>query len=124
MVTPLLSGCVERYLNIRSDPPGATIYVNGAEVGEAPVQHPFVWYGTYDIQARRDGHESVRREHAVSPPWYQVFPLDFFAELLWPFTLTDEHEIEVVLPRATRSMTADVETELKDAAEALRAAQP
>ncbi len=37
----LLSGCVERRYTIRSDPPGATVIVNGEEIGPAPASKSF-----------------------------------------------------------------------------------
>ena len=35
----------------------------------------------------------------VDPPWFQWFPIDFITEHLWPWTLTDTHEVNVSLPR-------------------------
>jgi hypothetical protein len=80
---------VERLLSIRSEPPGARVYVNGEEAGATPLEHPFAFYGTFDIALRAPGHLSTRRLEPVRPPWYQVFPLDLVAEHLVPWTVRD-----------------------------------
>src|SRR5438045_3252646 len=54
------AGCVRRTLAVRSDPPGALVYLNGVEVGRTPVQRDFVWYGTYDVQVRKDGYDTIK----------------------------------------------------------------
>ncbi len=87
------AGCVERRLIVRSDPPGARVYVDGEPKGEAPVAVPFTYYGTREVVLRHERHEPVRIVLAVDPPWYQLSPVDFFVEVLWPFTVLDEREV-------------------------------
>jgi PEGA domain-containing protein len=94
------AGCVERTLVIRSDPIGAPVYVNGEPAGNTPLRHEFITYGVYSIEVGplRDEkgmllHESAEREVPVRAPWYQIIPLDFFAEVLWPGTLEDVHHV-------------------------------
>ncbi len=103
----LASGCVERRLLVRSDPPGAAIYVDGAYLGEAPVELPFDTYGTRTVLARRPGYTPVRRLVALDPPWYQYFPFDLVTDLLWPGTIHDVHDVTVRLER--RGEPADPE---------------
>ncbi|MCZ6795463.1 MAG: PEGA domain-containing protein [Planctomycetota bacterium] len=93
----LASGCVERLLQVRSEPPGARVFVNGQEVGETPLDHPFSFYGTLSVVLRRSGYESQRIVAELEPPWYEYFPLDFFAENLLPWTLRDHHLVRVEL---------------------------
>jgi hypothetical protein len=96
-----LAGCVEHKLLVRSEPPGATIFVDGREVGdtaEGPVEVPFDFYGTRVVTARKPGFVPARVEVELDPPWWQVFPLGFFTDVLWPGTIEDVHEPAPVNP--------------------------
>jgi len=86
------SGCVERTLTIRSDPPEALLTVNGVEVGRTPFTHDFVWYGTYDVALRKEGYETVKTTGEVNSPWWQIVPIDLVAELL-PFHFKDHQRL-------------------------------
>jgi hypothetical protein len=97
------SGCVERYLRIDSDPAGARICVDGRDVGDAPVDVPFVHYGTLRIDAWVADRPGVTQTVELVPPWYQRFPLDLFSELLDPFTHVDRHDRIVTIPEAEAS---------------------
>ena len=94
----LLSGCVQRVLRIESDPPGASVYVNGKAAGKTPLEHPFDFYGEFEIVLRHTDHQSKRIVHEASPPWYAYFPMDMIVEFLLPiFPLHDVHRIEASL---------------------------
>ena len=80
----LLTGCVERTLILRSDPPGATVVVNGDEAGVAPAKLHFETYGTYEVVMSAPRHHRLRALVPVRPPWYEKVPFDFFSETLWP----------------------------------------
>ena len=86
------SGCVERTLTFKSDPPDALLTVNGVEVGRTPYTHDFIWYGTYDVELRKDGYETVKAKGPVNSPWWQWVPIDLVAELL-PFTFKDHQQL-------------------------------
>jgi len=90
-------GCVERLLQIRSEPSGAEVYVNGERVGTTPLDHNFDYYGTFDIVLRSDEHLSLHRMETVHPPWYEITPIDFFTENLLPVVIRDHHELHYVL---------------------------
>ena len=102
-------GCVERKMVIRSDPPGAPVWINEAYAGTTPVEHPFAFYGVNGIRVGpiRDSQDRLVYDEAVvryetKAPWYETFPIDFFFEVLDPHTLTDVHMVpEITLPRAT-----------------------
>lgn len=103
---PALSGCVQRWLLIRSDPPGAQIYLDAHSLGPAPVRVAFEHYGTREVLARLgttppDGpavhYESAVEIVTLETPWYQWFPLDLFSSYLYPGTIIDEHEVTVHL---------------------------
>ena len=103
-------GCVDRRLTIVSDPPGALVTVNQRDIGAAPVDVPselFVYDGVYDIVLRKDGYETLHVRQELKPPWYLRFPLDFFAEVLWPFTIRYHQELVYQLqpPRAVSRET-------------------
>ena len=94
----ILSGCVQRVLRIESDPPGASVYVNGKAAGKTPLEHPFDFYGEFEIVLRHTDHQSKRIVHEASPPWYAYFPMDMIVEFLLPiFPLHDVHRIEASL---------------------------
>ena len=76
------TGCVRRSLTVKSDPPGALVYLNGVEVGRTPMTRDFTWYGTYDVTLRKEGYETLKTEGKVIAPWWQWVPIDFFAEAL------------------------------------------
>ena len=85
-------GCVERTLVINSSPPGALVYLNDQEVGRTPLTRRFLWYGTYDVQVRREGYQTLRTRSPVIAPWWQWVPFDFLAEVL-PARLPDRHVV-------------------------------
>lgn len=79
-------------MTIISDPPGATVIVNGQLLGAAPVDLPsrsFLYYGKYDIQLFRTGYEPLRIQQEVKAPWYQWPGLDFISENLVPWHVKD-----------------------------------
>lgn len=86
-------GCVRRTLTVRTEPEGARIWVNDEDVGRSPVTVDFTWYGDYDIVCRKQGLQPLATHHRVNPPWYQIPPIDFFAEVLTPWTYEDHHAV-------------------------------
>ena len=95
------SGCgVKRTLQIDSDPPGALVYLNGDEVGRTPMRKDFLWYGTYDVELRKEGYQTLVKPAQVWAPWWQWPPIDFVAELV-PLPLEDSHAIKYELSPIT-----------------------
>lgn len=92
------TGCVRRRLTVRSNPSGAVAFVDDQEIGVTPVSTPFTYYGTRKIQLFRDGNETVTVKQPITAPWYQIPPLDFFVENLWPFEIRDERHVTFDLP--------------------------
>ena len=88
-------GCVRRRLTIRSNPPGALVYVDDQEIGFTPVSTNFTYYGTRKIQLIKDGFETVTVKQRFWTPWYEIPPLDFFSENLWPGQLRDERVVDL-----------------------------
>lgn len=96
----LLCGCVQRTLNIDSDPPGALVVMNDQEIGRTPITRDFIWYGTYDVQVRKEGYVSLNKKTRIIAPWWQWPPIDFLAEL-WPFHFKDIRHISYTLQPAS-----------------------
>ncbi|MEN6494518.1 MAG: PEGA domain-containing protein [Thermoguttaceae bacterium] len=85
-----LPGCVQRRMTIRSNPPGALVYIDNNEIGVTPVSTSFIYYGTREIRLVKDGCETLTVLQPMWPPWYQIPPLDFFSENLVPGELRDQ----------------------------------
>lgn len=90
-------GCVRRTVTINTAPQGAKVILNDEEVGTSPVQVDFLWYGDYDVIVRKDGYETLHTHQRLEPPWYQVPPFDFFAEILNPVMLHDQQQMSFTL---------------------------
>ncbi|MEM9352657.1 MAG: PEGA domain-containing protein [Planctomycetota bacterium] len=88
-VLVLLPGCVRRRLMIRSNPAGALVYVDNEQVGVTPCAASFTYYGTREIRLVKPGYETLTVSQPVPPPWYQVPPLDFVSEVLYPRKVQD-----------------------------------
>jgi hypothetical protein len=84
-------------MTIRSNPPGALVFVDDREIGVTPVSTEFTYYGTRKLQLFKDGFETVTAKQKLSLPWYQIFPLDFITENLWPFEIRDERYVDFQL---------------------------
>ena len=107
-------GCVRRTLTVRTEPDGARVFLNDQEVGTSPVSVDFLWYGDYDVIIRKQGYETLKTHHKIDPPWYQIPPMDFVAEILVPFEIHDEREVAFTLQPAEE---IDPEALLQDALE-------
>jgi hypothetical protein len=83
------SGCVERRMIVRSNPPGALLYVDNYEIGTTPVATDFIYYGTRQIRLVKDGYETLVVSQPIPAPWYEYFPADFVAENLVPGHIRD-----------------------------------
>jgi hypothetical protein len=119
LLSCLLLGCVERELVVESEPVGTEIYVDGTLAGvtshSAPVRVGFDFYGTRRVTARCSGYLPIRRDVELCVPWYQVFPLGFFSDVLWPGTIHDEHRVRLRLRRRPEPGPAkDVVKEAQD----------
>jgi hypothetical protein len=99
----LATGCVERRLLVRSDPPESEIFLDGQLVGRTDasgeLEIGFDYYGTRVLVARSPGFVPGRMTVEVDPPWYQLFPLGLFSEVLWPGTIHDDHPVPIKLER-------------------------
>jgi hypothetical protein len=90
LLTLCQSGCVRRRMTIRSNPLGASVFVDDQEIGTTPVSTDFTYYGTRKVQLIKDGYETLTVKQTFFAPWYEWPPLDFFSETLWPGEIRDE----------------------------------
>ena len=119
----VLTGCVERKMLIRSDPPGAPAWLDEEPVGETPTEVEFYHYGTRRVRVGpvRNEEDTVVHTEAerllhMQAPWYEVFPIGFISEVIWPFQITDRRVVEFELEPAQEEA---VDTDEKAAREAL-----
>jgi hypothetical protein len=127
----LTTGCIRRSLTIRTNPPGARVYVNDQLKGESPVTYDFVWYGWYRLTIRKDGFERLDDRRRLGTPFYLWIPLDLAMELLpltihdhrtWSYTLAPAQELPTPVPpaqeppHAVSPPTAPAESQDLDAA--------
>jgi len=103
-----LTGCVERRFLVVSNPPGATVLVNGENVGVTPASVPFTYYGKYDITLIRDGYQTRTYEKPIRRPWFEYFPLDFFAENVYPGHIQDNRVLTFEMEPLIQPRTEDV----------------
>lgn len=96
-VCAVLTGCVQRRFTVRSNPPGAVVYVDDYEIGTTPVSHDFVYYGTRKIRLVKDGYETLTVMQQFPTPWWQFIGLDFITENLVPGEIRDERVLDYQL---------------------------
>jgi hypothetical protein len=114
----LLAGCVERVVYVRSDPPGAAVFLDDQRVGVTPCEIPYTWYGKRELVLELQKHAVVREIITLNPPWWQVFPLDFVTDVLVPFTIRGRSEYAYTLKPALTS--AQERDEMKRRADEMR----
>jgi hypothetical protein len=90
-------GAVRRRVTIRSNPPGALVFIDDQEIGVTPVSTSFIYYGTRKIQLIKDGYETVTVLRTFKPPWYQWAGIDFITENLVRSEFHDERLVEFKL---------------------------
>src|SRR5687767_2042073 len=54
----LNTGCVRRRLTVRTNPPGAQVFVDDQEIGVTPCSASFIYYGTRKITVMKDGYKT------------------------------------------------------------------
>jgi hypothetical protein len=89
VVVALCPGCVRRRLVVRSNPPGAMVYVDNQPIGTTPCATSFIYYGTREIRLVKPGFETLTVKQPIPAPWYQIPPLDFVSENIVPNEIQD-----------------------------------
>jgi len=94
------TGCIKRTISVRSDPPGALVYLDGLEVGKTPLNGVrFHFYGTREFALYKNGYLVERRTVEIDTPWHSYFPLDIFTELLTPWRIDDHRDFYFAMKR-------------------------
>ena len=86
-------GCVRRRLNVRTNPPGALVYVDNQQIGTTPCSVDFTYYGTREIRLIKPGFETLTVNQPIPTPWYQYPPLDFVSENLIATKIRDNRTV-------------------------------
>ncbi len=94
----LVTGCVQRRMTIRSNPPGALVYIDDYYIGTTPVSTDFTYYGKRKIRLVKDGYEILTvPKYNIPPTWYEVFPIEFVSENIIPWEIRDERSLDFQL---------------------------
>ncbi len=104
----ICSGCVTRRFTIRSNPPGALVYVDGVELGTTPISANFTYYRTARIRLVKDHFETLTVLQPIPAPWYQWPPLDFVTENLIPGEIRDHREFLFQLQPMVNTRSEDL----------------
>ncbi len=84
------AGCVRKTFAVRTDPPGAVVYVDGEEIGRSPIHNvPWFFDGTREITVAKAGYLTERRIVKMRASWFSWFPLDIISELIVPWDIHD-----------------------------------
>lgn len=112
-----LGGCVERRINITSDPSGARVFLNDQDVGVTPLEVDFTWFGVYDVRVTKSGFEPLITSREAKAPLHETPPFDFVALMMpgtkrtridWHFELAPANNDPVGLLERATSMRARV----------------
>jgi hypothetical protein len=94
----LISGCAEHRIIINSEPPGASIRLDGKEKGITPISIPFTFYGGSEVVLEKDGYQTYKAIIPINPPVFQVFPFDILL-LFVPYPFVDSHSFFFILEK-------------------------
>lgn len=106
---------------IRSNPPGAMVYVDDYPVGITPCAANFTYYGTRKIRLEKAGFQTKTVLQPLPAPWYQIPPLDAITDNLTLNQIRDVRNIDFTLEPMVMTPTDQV---LQRAEELRRGAQP
>jgi hypothetical protein len=90
-------GCVRRRLTVRTNPPGALVYVDRQLIGPSPASTSFVYWGTRHIEVVGDGYRTEKVLRTFHPPWYQIPPFDFITETLVPWEIRAQRVVDITM---------------------------
>ena len=96
-VLVLAPGCVRRRLLVRSNPPGATVYVDNQPIGVTPCATSFIYYGTREVRLVKPGYETLTVNQPIPAPWYEAPGIDFVSENVFPKEIQDYRTVSFTL---------------------------
>ena len=103
-------GSVNRRFVIESNVPSAQVYINDKPIGAAPAHSAFEFYGYYKISLVHPDYQTLTVRQHVMAPWYAYPPIDFLAEVIWPFGITDVRRYYFNLVPLRQTDTAELIT--------------
>ena len=119
----LLAACVERRLWVRTEPAGAIVRINGEEIGPSPASWRFYQYGVVLVEVEKPGFQPIERRVRLRAPWFQKPGVDFFADIVIPYRVHDDHEMTVKLEPDPPRNEAAIDREIDALTKAARAAR-
>jgi hypothetical protein len=102
------AGCVDHNFIIETNVPNSEVYIDNVPVGPAPACAPFTYSGYYEFTIVHPGYETLTQRVHVTAPWYDYPPLDFFAEVLWPFHIRDKKRYYFNLKEITKPRVDEI----------------
>ena len=87
------TGCVRRRLTVRTNPPGATVFVDNQRIGTSPCSVDFTYYGTREIRMIKSGFETLTVDQPIPTPSYNRPGIDFITENLLPTKIRDNRVV-------------------------------
>lgn len=128
LAAPLVAGgCVERRIVITSEPSGALVFLNDAEVGRTPVEVDFTYFGVYDVRLRKEGYEPLATKAEAKAPLHEQPGIDLAAmavparkstRIVWHFTLEPSPTDNAALLRRAGELRTRLEPPPSDGAAA------
>jgi len=100
-------GCVERKIFIRSEPPGASVFMDGEKIGTTPTEVPFTFYGTREIVLEKEDYKTIKAKMDLNTPLYQFFPFDFLFDVVLPLKIKDIKKFDYVLEKQPSDINGD-----------------
>ena len=123
--TAVAAGCrARRELRIDTTPPGAQVRLDDDLVGVTPVELTFEHYGIRQATFYKEGYRPKSQLIELKKPWWALFPLDFFSEILLPFGWRDRTAVRVELEPELGEVSAEEVRAVLLRAESLRRAGP
>lgn len=118
-----VGGCVERKLVIRSDPPGAIVSLEDTVLDQrTPLEVPFDWDGVRRVTLQAPGYRTLQTTATIDARWYDWFPLDAFAQFLYPGTIRDvrsfDFKLEPYYP-LDKALSSEQKADLRERMDAL-----
>lgn len=84
-------------MTVRTNPPGASVFVDKQYIGISPVSTDFIYYGTREVEVVLAGYRTEKVLRKIAPPWYEIPPLDFVSESVWPGEIRDQRIIDITM---------------------------
>lgn len=97
LLAALLGGCVSRKLFLKTEPPGASVMLDGKHIGSTPWEGDFGSYGTRKVELELPGYARRIEVFEIPTPWWQYPGLAVVTDLVLPWTINDDHSFSWAL---------------------------